>query len=863
VQLLERVSQLGALAEYAREADGGQGRLVLLSGEAGVGKSSLVEQFETDLSDAEWFWGACDGLFTPRPLAPLHDLAGRLGGEVAALGRADAPREQLFAALLSRISAPDILTVCVVEDIHWADEASLDLLRYIGRRIRDVRALLVVTYRDEGVAASDPLRVALGELATQRTTRRLSLPSLSAEAVGVLLDGTDLEPDEVYRLTGGNPFYLTEILRHGVGELPSSARDAVLAHLAGRSEEARQVIDVAALIGARVEPALLQSITAADPSVVDEVLASGVVVSDGERLRFRHEIARLAVEQSIGAHRRAPIHRSILDGLIASGCDDDARLAFHAEGAGDAEMVLTHAPLAAHRASALAAHREAAAQYQRALRFVAGVDPTVAAGLYDALGEECSIIDRWYDVLDACQEALALWRQVGDRLREGATLGLYARALWRLCRGREAHLAIEEALHVLEPIGPSTELAWAVASLASTRGEEFRSAEAIELAARTRAMAEELGLTELLSDSLNTEGWARSGLDGDWETPLLESLDIALADGWYVAAGRSYINLYVLYRLSLRFAEGERYYREGIAYCDEHDVSTFGACLRGEYASALVQQGRWPEAMRLAERQLARTGASLINRMNPLITQGVVRARRGEAGVWESLDEAVASADGVDEPVYIVQARLARAEAHWLEGDLDEAMRDVELAEAAAVALPPMMRSETAGWRHRIAGDVPPGRPLLGPYAVQVAGDGARAAQMWDELGCPYEAALALVDAGEEPQLREALTRLERLGATATVAVVRQRMRRLGIRSVPTGARKATRDDPAGLTRREREVLELICEGSTNEQISDRLYISVKTVDHHVSAVLGKLGVGSRRVAATEAVRRGLVGAQR
>ena len=861
--LLERDSQLEALREYAVEAEGGEGRLVLLSGEAGVGKTSLLEQLQNDLGRSKWLWGACDSLFTPRPLGPLHDIAEQLGGELADLVAADAPREQLFMTLLRQISSPESLTVWVIEDIHWADEATLDLLRFLGRRIRDAQALIVVTYRDEGVGADDPLRVALGELATQRSTRRLSLPTLSGEAVEVLVDGTDLEPQELYRLTGGNPFYLTEILRHGAGELPTSARDAVLAHAAGVSDPARRALDCAALIGARVEPALLASVTDADPSSIDELLGCGVLIGDGERLRFRHEISRLAVEQAIGVHRRGPIHRSILDALIASGSDDDARLAFHAEGAGDAVLVLAHAPRAAERASELSSHRTAASQYERALRFAALADLHQRASLHSALAAECTIIDRWEDASAACLAALDLWREIGDPMQEGKALGVYSRAMWRLCRGREAHAAIAAALEVLEPLGPSVELAWALAELAATRAEQFASAEALDLVVRAQAMAEPLGLTELLADVLDTEGWAIAATGGAWEGPLVRSLEVALADNWHVQAGRSYINLYILYRMSLRFAEAEHYFVEGIAYCEQHEVHTFARCLVGERACALVQQGRWVEAAALAEETLARPGASLINRMVPLIALGRLRSRRADLDVWGPLDEAMFAADRLDEALYLVQCGLARSEACWLAGDADGAVREVERAEATAVICSPMLRSEVAAWRHRVGGRAPSdgssAYEVAEPYASQIAGDCERAARLWDELGCPYDAALALLDSTDESLLREALGRLERLGAVAAERLARHRMRGLGIASIPAGARSTTRAHPAGLTRRETEVLGLVCLGLTNEEISVRLFISAKTVDHHVSAVLGKLGVASRKAAAAEAVRLGLV----
>jgi len=253
MELLERGPSLALLADCAAEARRGDGRLVVLGGEAGVGKTALLERFQRELRDARWSWGACDGLFTPRPLGPLYDLADQLGGELLELCARGASRDDLFRALLRQVSGPGPVNVVVVEDIHWADEATMDLLRFVGRRLRDARVLLVVTFRDDDLATDDQLRVALGELARHRTTRRIALAPLSADAVRALAGGSSLEAAALYQLTGGNPFYVTEVLQAGMAQVPASARDAVLARAAGLGADSRQLLEVAALTGARVE----------------------------------------------------------------------------------------------------------------------------------------------------------------------------------------------------------------------------------------------------------------------------------------------------------------------------------------------------------------------------------------------------------------------------------------------------------------------------------------------------------------------------------------------------------------------------------------------------------------------------------
>jgi hypothetical protein len=285
--LLEREQALGSLAEYADQARRGEGRLALVAGEAGVGKSALLDRFAASLTGAGWYWGACDGLFTPRPLGAFVDIAGQLGAQLAGLYRAQAARDELFGALLNELAQPGGLRVIVVEDIHWADEATLDLLRFLARRIREMPVLIVATYREDELATSYPLRVALGELAVQRCTRRIELSPLSATAVETIAAGSGLDAAELYRVTGGNPFYVVEALHTGLDRVPQSARDAVLARAARLGPGASDALHLAALTGSVVEPWLLEQAAGATPEVVDELAGCGLLVADGAAWKRR------------------------------------------------------------------------------------------------------------------------------------------------------------------------------------------------------------------------------------------------------------------------------------------------------------------------------------------------------------------------------------------------------------------------------------------------------------------------------------------------------------------------------------------------------------------------------------------------
>ncbi|MER7273030.1 LuxR C-terminal-related transcriptional regulator [Dactylosporangium sp. NPDC000244] len=834
MRLLERESALASLTEYARAAHAGEARLVLVGGEAGVGKTALVEAFTEGRPNV--VWGLCDGLFTPRPLGPLFDIADQLG-----LDLRSADRDELFAVTLRALRDVDVL---VVEDLHWADEATVDWIRYLGRRLRGTVAVL--TYRDDGLSRGDPLRLALGDLGTQRGTRRIGLAPLSEPAVRALARERGVDPAELYRLTGGNPYFVTELVRDSTAGIPASAADAVLARAARLRPDARAVLDTAALIGTRVDPRLLAEATGATPEALDDLVASGLLTGDGAGLRFRHELARLAVEQAVPPHRTAPAHAAVLAALQRLGSGDDASLAHHAEAAGDRAAALHHAVRAARAAAGLRSHREAAAQYHRAVR-ADGNDPE----LLDALAFELSMIDAWAGVAEAAERGRVLWRAAGNGLREGNALRMRSAAGVSLCRGEEALADAEAAIAVLEPLGPSGELALAYGHLAKHHMLADRYAEATELAGRAQAIAAPLGRFDLVSDTLNTESVARLMLGEEWIPLMRRALDVAIEHGHDEKAGRAYTNLYGLLCRARRYAEAEPVYHEAIAYCDEHDVDTYGTCLRGERASALARTGHWDEAMALCRQVLTRVEeASPINRIYPLYVHATIRARRDEDGVWAALDEAAESADGAGEPQWIIKARLGRAEARWLAGKHSDARTEAELADDVCARADGWLRGWVATWLRRTGSDRPARGELAEPFALEWAGDHAGAAAAWDALGCPYDAALARLGAGDEPGVRRALAAFDDLGATAAARVARQRLRDLGARSIPAGPRTATRAHPHGLTRREQQVLDLVAEGLTNAEIAARLVLSVKTVDHHVSAVLAKLGVATRAEAA-------------
>jgi DNA-binding CsgD family transcriptional regulator/molybdopterin converting factor small subunit len=859
VELLERASFLGTLGEYAAEARGGDGRLVLVSGESGIGKTALLEAFQRRSLGARWLWGACDGLLTPRPLGPLFDIGAQAGGELAELCRRGAARDRLFAAFQSELARSGGFTVVAVEDLHWADEGTIDLLSLLGRRLGRMPALVLVTYRDDELGEDHPLRVALGDLATGGATRRMRLPGLSVAAVQALVGRRDVNAAELHRVTGGNPFYVTEMLEAGWPSVPPTVRDAVGARLARAGPGARRAVEAAAVIGARVDCALLWSVLAGSGSSADDCLATGIVVAEGHGFRFRHELARRAVEAGIAPQRKRELEVRVLAALEERGDADPALLAHHAEGAGDAEAALRYAPLAARRSSVFGAHREAAAQFERALHYAGDADKATLAALREGLAGEYSLLDRWEEAEQELRAALVLRRELGDTLGAGENLRLLSTTLWRLCRGEESERAAGEAVEVLEPLPPSKELAWAYARLYVTRWYQGRGVEAAEAIGKARDLGERLHLADIESYALNAAGMdqAESGGDG---TPLLEkALQVALDADLPEAAGRAYTNLQEAATRAHRFGDSARYFTDGMAYCQDRELGVFSVCLQGWRAWTLLLLGRWDDAAGICAQMLDCQGISPVNRLNPLRVLGAIRGRRGEPGAWELLDEALALAERLDELEWIVPVRAARAELRWLAGELGPAADEARADYGRALGwVNPWARGSLAIWHSRLG--VPAGLPadLPEPFAREIAGDWPGAAAAWARLGQPYDAALAWLGSRDEAGLRHALAAFDELGARTAAAAARRRMKDLGLSAIPRGPRPATRAAPAGLTAREQEVLALLAEGLPDRDIAARLFISERTVHHHVSAVLAKIGVSSRTAAAREAARLGI-----
>ena len=815
---MERDRPLRTLVAALQSAIAGPGRLVLLSGEAGIGRSALIDRFiGTAARSARVLHGQC----------------------VPTSTRIDEP-DAFGSAMRAELGTGGPPTVLIIEDAHWANEATLNLLRFLARRIAETPAFVIVSFRSDEIGRTHPLATLLGDLSANPLVQRVALDRLSPTAVATFTGGSG-DGGELHALTHGNPFLLTQLLASPADGVPASVRAAAGGRLARLSTVANATVQALAVLGVPTHLDLLEHIVADARDAVVEAIDAGLLWADHMLIGFRHQLTRLAVLETVPGFRRVELHRAILailvKGEIVGGQLD--RIVEHAEQAGDTHAVQRYAPLAAAHATGVGAHQTAAEHYERALKLAGELSNPENLALLEAAAATYSLIGEAAKAVDCGRHLLAFYRETGDRAGESRTMRRLASSLWAGGRAPEARQLAVEAVAVAERQPPGIELAAAYANLAEL---DFCNHD-VESVQRHAALAGRCDDPEIRA---RTTYFTCAGLllatDRGWDE-LAEIRRRAFASGWDELAVRMML-------VEACLATSRHDPRRAIPLLDQavelltdRGLGGIVPYVRGLRAGAYLQSGDW-NAAETEARTVLDPDRSAMPAIAPMSVLGQLRARRDRADAWAILDAAILLCDGPD-PLRLGPLYVARAEAAWLIGDDARAIAEAGRGLTQAGATPdPWISGQLAGWIYRAGGGISD-VPAAEPYALEMAGDWSGAAATFDRRGLPYEAAIAKL-AGRVEAVHDALAVFTAFGAESAARRARGRLRALGERWGTRPPRQTTRANAHGLTARQLEVAALLREDMTNAEIAARLFLSINTVNHHVTAVLAKLKVRSR-----------------
>lgn len=850
--LLEREAEMRTISEaWERAQEGGAGSFLLLAGESGIGKTWLTTSFVREqVADAQLLWGICDPLTTPRPLGPLHDVADRLPADVCSAIESAGHGFEVFREVYRALVETSY--VLVVDDLQWADEASLELLRFLLRRIDRTRSLVIATYRDDEIGPDHPLVPLRGDVARSPVATTLRLNPLTPGGVAAMLAETDLDAGEVHDVTGGNAFFVAEIASSSGGALPTTVRDAVVARTQHLTAEQRSVLMLLAVAPETISDRVLHEL-GVDLLALRAFAGCGLVERGARGLRFRHELGRRAIEATIPPGGQAGLHRRLLEAMEAAGDGDAAVLTHHAVAAGDDGRARTYAVRAGELASRSSSHQSAADFYRTALEHSWGQPAATRARLLEQLGIELYLTDELDGAIAACSEAIGLRTVAGDKESAGADACLLSLYRWYNGDREGAEEQAATAVGLLRD-GPG------VGGLALAYGTEAYLAYQLGDLPSARRLLDLA--TTIGGDVTDPELQVRLGVvrgaialaagDESARDELLRHAQVGLRHGLEEPTSQAYSNLAFLDVEQRRFAAAEQLMATSLRFAREHEQRLCLTWQTGARSRMHLLRGDWAAAEEDADRVLECPSAPL-GRTWPMLTRGLVAVRTSGVDEGHVLDDAYDLALRIKDPLRLLPAASAVLERSWVTGVPEERVAEIgELAQryAADPVGVEWALGDLLVWMSRLGLAVPAVEQLATPYRRLLDGDARTAAEEWHRLGARYDEALALLETLEPSRAFRAVGILDSLGADAVAARARRSLRRRGLTGVPPRRRRSTRANPGGLTARQLEVLSLIGEGASNADVAKRLFISEKTVDHHVSAILQKLGVRSRTEAA-------------
>lgn len=847
---VERSLPLSQLNQAWEDAQMGNGRLVIIGGEAGIGKTTLVEKFTAPYEEM-MLWGACDDFFTPRPYGPLHDIAHKTNGKLLNLLQRQADKYTLFSTFLQKLLRP---TIVVIEDIHWADEVTFDLLKFLGRRIMRTPSLLLFTCRDNDGNQVARLQKLLGDLSSRPSTQRLTLSPLSVNGILSLSKTKKIDAQKLHSLTGGNPFFVTEILASDGTHYPITIRDAILARFEQLPQEGKQTLNFAALLGPRIEPWLLLKVSHGRAEAIDPCFNLGFLKIQDRYYYFQHELTRQIILDQIPPHQQMLLHQAVLQklGAMSPMGQNSARLAHHARGARDQEVILKYAPIAAREAHKNGMLRTEAALWNLVIEYAGDWDYVQKAELYEHYALSMSAnLERETAVLSF------------EKALEFAELGNAS----PLLKGRiHVHLAtfissnaqvgelvdhLDQAISYLETITPSVPLALAYKSRAFQLLIQGNTPLAVQFAEKAAQIAENQKDLPTQISAMSILGLCWIYIDHEKGCIILEQT-IALTPQAksYWQAGAIYANLSMHYVDSYQLKKAQDRIEIGLRLSDEHDNEVAELLLKSWQGMLNLYLGDWQSCKQIVNELLDLPALPLICQTTVLVCKARLLARQGNPKASELLDQALDISLKINNVQRMGVVYAARAELAWLTNNYAQLTKEIDAYLNLAVKhRQPGFAGELTYWLWQSGANVKTYDWMVPPFVLEMTGEWEKAAKLWQARGCPYEQARALSN-GDVEAKKKALLIFESLDARPFFERLRSQLIASGEQSLPRGPRPTTKENPYQLTNRQLEILALLSQKLTNNEIASQLHISPRTVGHHVSAILGKLAVSSRLDAA-------------
>lgn len=850
--LLERDHILEELDGLAAAAVNGAGKVALLTGEAGIGKTSVLRALARRIpEDLRPLWTAFEDVSSPEALTILRDLP-EIADDLLDNDDDDSSRIGLFREALARLCK--VPTILFVEDLHWADDSSIDFIRYVGRRIDVLPLLLVISSRNEEQQARSRLARTAGDLPPCSRVR-IELDHLSSTAVGQLAAAQGQIGSKIHLATNGNPLLVTELLANSGTR--SLTMDDLVGERANRlSKEARSFLDFCSIIPRRVAIEQMELIEVAHEHV-QECLDSGLLLTDGDGVAFRHELTRHAVEDALGPLKRRQLHALELERLDRAEASPARRL-HHAISSGDSRRILELAPIAAEQAARLGAHGEAARAWQAIVDIVGETDDPAP---YERYAFELHMIGMLPEAIEWQYRAIDLHEKSGERLRLGDSLRFLSRLRYMNGERELADRAAEEAVAVLEPLGETAELAHAYDTRAQLAMLADRNAEAIRWSELAWPIAERFNRIDLLSTISNNHGTALQYSDYERAVAMLDrSIELGQQSGSQEHIARAHINRTWIYMSRPALADAIMSSEVGIEFCRDHELAAWEQYLRGGRALILFDLGHWTEAMEQAEAAIRHPAATALVRNPSSRVVAKFLLRTGGPGLEAHIDELRQhGARGTERPRHNSFA-MVMAEHAWTLGVGQAAALEIlrDSYSRGSEDGRPWDASEMWFWSRKLGAEFEVPANITEPFGLLAAGDVEGAANAMQHIEMPFEEALMLIE-GDESQAARGLAILETLGAEATAERVRADLQARGIRKGTRGRRASTRSNEFGLTRRELAVLRELDLGLSNKEIGEKLFVSAKTVDHHVSSILAKTATRTRGEAAALARRERLI----